>query len=82
MQSSEASLAWARGKNDNYDDGGDGDNDWSRDAARESAQSEVARLAAEAIDALALIERNARKTKKWDTVKHTLIENLPASCGI
>jgi hypothetical protein len=21
-------------------------------------------------------------TKKWDTVKHTLIENLPASCGI
>jgi hypothetical protein len=22
------------------------------------------------------------RTKKWDTVKHTLIENLPASCGI
>jgi hypothetical protein len=21
-------------------------------------------------------------TKKWDTMKHTLIENLPASCGI
>jgi hypothetical protein len=21
-------------------------------------------------------------TKKWDTVKHTLIENLRASCGI
>jgi hypothetical protein len=21
-------------------------------------------------------------TKKWDTVKHTLIENLAASCGI
>jgi hypothetical protein len=40
VQSSEASLAWARGENDNYDDGGDGNDDWSSDAARQSAQSE------------------------------------------